>query len=206
GQIVARSIQLMLCIIELTSLDSADFDPNEAVEFEALCLLAEFLNAWLQPYINTDLSLSEQIESLVLCSHLCAGLYLQNGGSFVSNQLYAHIQATVKNAVLMVAKTRVINGKLKVFICLLGDDVLEALFGRSRMIGGHSPNCSVSQLRDRFVSAMNLDWIYDQYPEFERQPRRLNMRRMRDVDHLRPVHFKRELRAESCDLPKVWKS
>ncbi|KAJ7929792.1 hypothetical protein B0H13DRAFT_2310176 [Mycena leptocephala] len=53
---------------------------------------------------------------------------------------------------------------------------------------------------------MNLDWIYDQYPEFERQPRRLNMRRMRDVDHLRPVHFKRELRAESCDLPKVWKS
>ncbi|KAJ7929793.1 hypothetical protein B0H13DRAFT_2228459 [Mycena leptocephala] len=130
GQNVARSIQLMLCIIELTSLDSADFDPNEAVEFEALCLLAEFLNVWLQPYINTDLSLSEHIESLVLCSHLCAGLYLQNGGSFVSNQLYAHIQATVKNAVLMVAKTRVINGKLKVFICLLGDDVLEALFGR----------------------------------------------------------------------------
>ncbi|KAJ6586611.1 hypothetical protein B0H10DRAFT_2335394 [Mycena sp. CBHHK59/15] len=206
GQNIARSIQLMLCIIELTSLDSADFDPNEAIEFEALCLLAEFLNAWLQPYINTDLSLSEQIESLILCSHLCACLYLQNGGSFVSNQLYTHIQATVKNAVLMVAKTRVINGKLKVFICLLGNDVLEALFGCSRMIGGHSPNCSVSQLRDRFVSAMNLDWIYDQYPEFEQQPRHLNMRRMRDVDHLRPVHFKWELCAESCDLPKVWKS
>ncbi|KAJ6580330.1 hypothetical protein B0H10DRAFT_1962565, partial [Mycena sp. CBHHK59/15] len=138
GQNIARSIQLMLCIIELTSLDSADFDPNEAIEFEALCLLAEFLNAWLQPYINTDLSLSEQIESLILCSHLCACLYLQNGGSFVSNQLYTHIQAT--------------------------------------------------------------------YPEFEQQPRHLNMRRMRDVDHLRPVHFKWELCAESCDLPKVWKS
>ncbi|KAJ7021304.1 hypothetical protein C8F04DRAFT_1013482 [Mycena alexandri] len=124
----------------------------------------------------------------------------------MSNQLFAHIQASVKNAIMMVAKTRVINGELKVFICLLGDDVLEALFGRSRMIGGHSPNCSISQLRDRFVSAMNLDWIYEQYPEFERQPRRLNMSRMRHVDHLRPAHFKRELRANSCDLLKVWKS
>ncbi|KAJ7865520.1 hypothetical protein B0H13DRAFT_2670906 [Mycena leptocephala] len=183
-----------------------DFDPNEAVEFEALCLLAEFLNAWLQPYINTDLFLSEKIESLVLCSHLCAGLYIQNGASLMSNQLFAHVQASVKNAVLMVAKTRVINGELKGFICLLGDDVLEALFGRSRIIGGHSPNCSVAELRDRFMSAMNLDWIYEQYPEFERQPRRLNMSRMRHVGHLRPRHFQRELRAGSCDLPVIWKS
>ncbi|KAJ7827074.1 hypothetical protein B0H13DRAFT_2120048 [Mycena leptocephala] len=104
-----------------------------------------------------DLSLSEKIESLVLCSHLCAGRYIQNGASLMSNQLFAHFQASVKNAVLMVAKTRVINGELKVFICLLGDDVLEALFGRSRMISGHSPNCSVAELRDRFMSAMNLD-------------------------------------------------
>ncbi|KAJ7491375.1 hypothetical protein B0H11DRAFT_1859355 [Mycena galericulata] len=206
GQNVSGAIKLFLCIIELTTLDTEDFDPNEAVEFEALCLLAEVLNAWIQPYINTDLTLSEQIESLVLCSHLICGLYLQNGQSFMSNQLYAHIQASVKNAVLMVPKTRLINGELKVFICLLGDDVLEALFGRARMIGGHSPNCSVAELRDRFMSAMNLDWIYEQYPEFERQPRRLNMSRMCHVDHLRPRHFQRELRAVSCDLPVVWKS
>ncbi|KAJ7930176.1 hypothetical protein B0H13DRAFT_1702797 [Mycena leptocephala] len=124
----------------------------------------------------------------------------------MSNQLFAHVQASVKNAVLMVAKTRVINGELKVFICLLGDDVLEALFGRSRIIGGHSPNCSVAELRDRFMSAINLDWIYEQYPEFERQPRRLNMSCMRHVDNLRPRHFQRELRAGSCDLPVIWKS
>ncbi|KAJ7020557.1 hypothetical protein C8F04DRAFT_1241929 [Mycena alexandri] len=192
GQNVSGTIKLMLAIIELASLDKTNFDPSEAVEFEALCLLAEFLNAWIQPYINTDLSLSEQIESLILASHLCAALYLQN--------------ASVKNAVLMVAKTRVINGELKVFVCLLGDDVLEALFGRARMIGGHSPNCSIGELRDRFVSAMNLNWIYEQYPEFERQPRRLDLMRMRHVDHLRPRHFKRELCAKSCDLPVVWKS
>ncbi|KAJ7022129.1 hypothetical protein C8F04DRAFT_1402565 [Mycena alexandri] len=178
GQNVSATIKLFLAIIELTSLDKADFDPNEAIEFEALCLLAELLNAWIQPYINTDLTLSEQIESLVFLREKCG----------------------------FKAKMRVINGELKVFICLLGDDVLEALFGRARMIGGHSPNCSVAELLDRFMSAMNLDWIYEQCPEFEKQPRRLNLKRMRHVDHLRPRHFKRELRAKSCDLPVVWKS
>ncbi|KAJ7821756.1 hypothetical protein B0H14DRAFT_2599001 [Mycena olivaceomarginata] len=84
------------------------------------------------------------------------------------------------------------------FICsdlCLGDDVLEALFGRSRMIGGHSPNSSVAELRNRFNSAMNLDYI----PELERKPRCLAMFRMRHVDHLRPEHFKAELRADSCN-------
>jgi hypothetical protein len=92
----------------------------------------------------------------------------------------------IENAVLMVPKTRMINGELKVFICLLGDDVLEALFGRSRMIGGHSPN-STGGLRDRFGSAMTLDYIYEEHPEWERKPRRLNMFRMRHVAHLRPT-------------------
>ncbi|KAJ6574023.1 hypothetical protein B0H10DRAFT_1963829 [Mycena sp. CBHHK59/15] len=204
AQNVANSIKLLMCIVEIVELDPEDFDPSEVAEFEALCLLGELFDALLQPFINTELSLSEQIQSLVSFSHLLCALYVENGTSFIPNQLYADMQAMAKNAVLMVPKTRLINGKLKVFICLLGDDVLEALFGRARMIGGHSPNCSVGELRDRFSSAMNLDYIYECHPELERKPRRLNMTRMRHVDHLRPSHFKRELRADSCDLDKVW--
>ncbi|KAK6988921.1 hypothetical protein R3P38DRAFT_3438887 [Favolaschia claudopus] len=176
----------------IKSLDSDDFDPSEAAEFEALWLLADFIDAWLQPFINVELNLSQQIESLITAPHLLCALYLQNGPSFMPNQLYADIQASIKNAVLLVPKTRIINGKRKVFICLLGDDVLEALFGRSRMIGGHSPNSSVGELRDRFVSAMNLDYIYEQHPEWERQPQRLNMFRMRHNSGL------------SCDLKSCW--
>ncbi|KAK7007147.1 hypothetical protein R3P38DRAFT_3212810 [Favolaschia claudopus] len=203
GQNVSDAIKLMMSIIEIAKLDTEDFDPGEMAEFEALCLLGEAYNA-LQPFINVELTLSEQIESLVTASHLFCALYIQNGTSFMSNQLYADMQSMFKNAVLMVPKTRLVNGQLKVYICLLGDDVLEALFGRSRMLGGHSPNCSIGVLRDRFNSAMNLDNIYERHPELERQPRRLNILRKRHVDHFRPVHFKRELRADSCDLEKCW--
>ncbi|KAJ7761933.1 hypothetical protein DFH07DRAFT_867598 [Mycena maculata] len=194
AQDVPRAIKLLLCIVELQTLDSEDFDPSELVEFEALCLFGEAIDALLQPFINTELTLSEQIESLVRFAHLICALYLENGPSFLPNQLYGDLQAMVKNAVLMVPKTRIINGQLKVYICLLGDDVLEALFGRSRMIGGHSPNSSLGELRDRFNSAMNLDYIYEQHPELERKPRRLKLFRMRDVDHL----------PDSCDLEACW--
>ncbi|KAJ6629597.1 hypothetical protein B0H10DRAFT_1776067, partial [Mycena sp. CBHHK59/15] len=166
-QNVSTEIKLMLCIIELRMLDKDDFDPNKAAEFEALCLLGEVYDAWLQPLINVELSLSQQIESLIQASHLLCALYLQNQPSFMSNQLYADIQASIKRVILMFPKTWLINGQLKVFICLLGDDVLEALFGRSGMIGGHSPNCSIGELRDRFVSAMNLDYMHEHHPELE---------------------------------------
>ncbi|KAJ7741552.1 hypothetical protein DFH07DRAFT_778032 [Mycena maculata] len=178
AQDVPRAIKLLLCIMEIGKLDPEEFDPSEAAEFEALCLLGELFDAMLQPFINMELSLSEQIQSLIKFSHLLCALYIQNGTSFIPNQLYADLQAMVKNAVLLVPKTRILNGSLKVFICLLGDDVLEALFGRLRMIGRHSPNCSLIELRDRFASAMTLDHIFEEHPELERRPRRLNMFRM----------------------------
>jgi len=170
AQDVPRAIKLMLSIVEIGDIDPEDFDPSEAAEFEAIRLLGEFFDALLQPFINTELSLSEQIESLIKASHLLCALYLQNGTSFLPNQLYADVQAMIKNAILMVPKTRVVNGQLKVFICLLGDDVLEALFGRLRMIGGHSPNSSVGELHNCFCSAMNLNHIYQEHPELERNP------------------------------------
>ncbi|KAJ6553029.1 hypothetical protein B0H19DRAFT_1263450 [Mycena capillaripes] len=182
AQDVPRAIKLLLSIVELGQLDPDNFDPSELAEFEAICLLGELLDAWLQPFINA------------------------NGTSFLLNQLYGDLQITVKNAILMVPKTRLVKGQLKVFICLLGDDVLETLFGRSRMIGGHSPNSSVTHLQNRFNSVMNLDYIYEQHPELERKPRRLSMFRMRHVDHLRPEHFKAELRADGCNLQACWKS
>ncbi|KAJ7907243.1 hypothetical protein B0H13DRAFT_1583030, partial [Mycena leptocephala] len=203
-QDVPRAMHLILCIIEMGELDADDFDPSETAEFEAICLLGELFDALLQPFLNVELSLSQQITSLVKFSHLLCALYLQNGTAFMSNQLYAHLQIMSKNAVLLVPKTRLIDENLKVLICLRGDDPEETLFGRSRMIGRHSPNCSTGELRNRFSSAMNLDYIFERHPELERKPRRLNLFRMRAVDHFRPKDYIGDLRAGNCDVEKCW--
>ncbi|KAG5637042.1 hypothetical protein H0H81_005993 [Sphagnurus paluster] len=128
-QDVPRMVKLLLCIIGLRKLDKNELDPSEAAKFEALCLLGQAFDALLQPFININYSLSQQITSLAKFVHLISGLYLNNSTSFLSNQLYGDFQAVVKNAVLMVPKTHLIDPNLKVFICLLGDDVVKSLFG-----------------------------------------------------------------------------
>ncbi|KAK7015617.1 hypothetical protein R3P38DRAFT_2786566 [Favolaschia claudopus] len=102
--------------------------------------------------------------------------------------------------IFKIAHSKVLNPMLKVFLCLLGDDVLEILFGRSRMIGGHSPNHDVDELRQRICSALRVDKIFEKYPHLERRARRLRLVRNRDVDHLSPREWEGDLTAGSCDI------
>jgi hypothetical protein len=119
--------------------------------------------------------------------------------------LYSDLQCMVRTGIFRVAHTKILDPDQKVLLCLLGDDVLEVLFGRARMIGRHSPNVDVEELRDRFGSALRLDGIFETHPKWERQPRRLKFNRNRDVDHLSPRNWRGELRAVTCDLQVCWK-
>lgn len=205
-QNVSRAVKLLLCIVEIRTIDKSSFDPSEEAEFEALCLLGEMFEFLLQPFINPRLSLSEQITSLVTFAHISCGLFLQNSTSFLSNQLYGDLQAMVKAAILMVAKTQLLDPRLDVLICLLGDNPIEVLFGRSRMCGGHSQNCSISELWTRFCSAMNLDNVFRHHPELERKSRRLKLIRARDNDHVGPKQWTGEICARSCHIEACYEA
>ncbi|EEB90145.1 hypothetical protein MPER_11687 [Moniliophthora perniciosa FA553] len=123
----------------------------------------------------------------------------------MSNQLYGDLQAMVKNAIFTVARFLNLDPEMEVFICLLGDDVLETLFGRVRMIGGHSPNCNIYELRYRMASAKNVDAIFRRHPEWEKQPRRLKLFRGRDTDHIRPGQWKGRVKAKNChNIQERW--
>ncbi|KAJ6607970.1 hypothetical protein B0H10DRAFT_1672220, partial [Mycena sp. CBHHK59/15] len=112
----------------------------------------------------------------------------------------------IKAAILMVAKTRVLDPRLEVLLCLLGDNPIETLFGRTRMCGGHSPNCSISELWTRFCSAMNLDNVFRHHPELERMSHRLKLVRARDADHVGPTEWTGKISAGSCDIEACYDS
>ncbi|KAJ7046401.1 hypothetical protein C8F04DRAFT_1227534 [Mycena alexandri] len=203
-QHVPSTVKLLTLMADLRTLDSSDFTPAEANTYRALCILGEMFDALLDPFINPTLSLSEQIIQLAKFAHLACALFLKHGSDFMPNQLYGHLQAMVKSAIFKVAHSKVLNPSLKVFLCLLGDDVLEILFGRSRMIGGHSPNMAIDELRRRFGSALRVDQIFARWPHLEKLARRLALGRSRDVDHMSPRNFVADLTAGSCDLPLCW--
>ncbi|KAJ7789629.1 hypothetical protein B0H14DRAFT_2397295 [Mycena olivaceomarginata] len=133
-------------------------------------------------------------------------MFIKHESAFISNQLYGDLQCMVKNAIFQIAHSKVLNPYLKVFLCLLGDNVLETLFGRSRMIGGHSPNMAIDEFRQRVGSALRMDEIFRKYPWLERRARRLNLVRSRDVDHLSPDAWKGDLTAGSCDIRACYKA
>ncbi|KAK7005495.1 hypothetical protein R3P38DRAFT_3326476 [Favolaschia claudopus] len=206
AQNVSRAVQLLLCVAEIQTIPKDDLDPSEEAEFEALCLLGEVFKFLLRPFITPTLSLSEQITSLVTFAHLSCSLFLQNGTSFMSNQLYGDLQATVKAAIMTVAQTQTLDPLLDVLICLLGDNPVEILFGRTRMKGGHNPSCGFTEFLTRLGSSMNMDTVYDHHPELEKTPRRLKLVRGRDADHVGPKQWRGEISAGSCDLKACWEA
>jgi hypothetical protein len=188
----------------LRHINTSDLSPSERNTHRAFCILGEIFDALIEPFITPTLSLSDQIVYLVKFAHIACALFVKHDGDFLSHQLYGDLQAMVKNAIFKVAHSKVLNPLLKVFLCLLGDDVLEILFGRSRMIGRHSPNMAIDELHQRFGSALRIDCIFRKHPELERHARRLRLLRSRDVDHLSPREWKGDLTAQSCDLLKCW--
>ncbi|KAJ6559761.1 hypothetical protein B0H19DRAFT_1069490 [Mycena capillaripes] len=198
-QNVSNAVKLLLLITDVRHLDSAEFTSAESKTHRAFYLLGEMLHYLLEPFVNPVLSLSEQLTSLVKFAHITCALFLQNESDFIPSQLYGDLQCLVKNVIFMIAHSKILNPFLKVFLCLLGDDVLKILFGRSRMIGGHSPNMAIDELRRRFGSALRLDDIYRRRPHLEKLARRLMLVRSRDVDHLSPRNYVGDITAGSCN-------
>ncbi|KAF8867766.1 hypothetical protein CPB84DRAFT_1698363, partial [Gymnopilus junonius] len=164
-QDVPRAIKLLSLTADLRNLDPSDFDPSESNTHRAISLLGEMLEALVQPFVNPDFTISQQITSLVKFAHVSCALFLKHETDFMPQHLYSDLQCMVRTAIYRVAHTMILDPGRKVLLCLLGDDVLEILFGRARMIGGHSPNVDVDELRTRFGSALRLDAIFEAHPE-----------------------------------------
>ncbi|RXW14911.1 hypothetical protein EST38_g10936 [Candolleomyces aberdarensis] len=204
-QDVPRAIKLLVMVSELRNLSTARFDPTELETHRALSLLGEMLNALVEPFINPSFTITQQIKSLVRYSFLSCALYIKHEHSFMPSHLYSDLQSMVKTAVFRVTQTLILDPDLAVLLCLLGDNSLEILFGRSRMIGGHKPNFAVDEIGHRFSSCVCLSKLYLKYLHWERKPRRLKLVRNRDFDHLTPRCWKPSaIAASSCDISICW--
>ncbi|KIY63144.1 hypothetical protein CYLTODRAFT_403633 [Cylindrobasidium torrendii FP15055 ss-10] len=201
-QDVPRAIKLLRVTADLRHMSTVGMTAAQLDVHSALCLLAELLDALVEPFANPAMSLSEQITSLSQFSFILAALYSDHGNSFIPHPLYFDLQSMVKAAYARVVQTKLLNPEYNVFLCLLGDDVLETLFGRARMLGGHNPNGDVGEFRRRFCSSIRLDGIFRKWPHWEQISERLaiKMHRAADADHIVPRVCTGELRASSCDL------
>lgn len=85
-QNVAAAMKLLWLISRVflipEHLRNTKSNPTRASEFRALCLLGQIYDAVLRPFIDPNMSLTEQLVSLGRFGHLVCGLWLRNQRPF----------------------------------------------------------------------------------------------------------------------------
>jgi len=204
AQDVPRAIELLQTVHLLKDIPTSSFHPGQLSIHSAICLLGDLLNSLTQPFVNRTLSLSQQIEHLSHYAHLAFALYRRHTTSFASNQFYGDSQAMVKNALFVVAKHQIMSPTKPLYLTQLGDDRLESLFGRVRMIGGHNPNCDFKTLTERLAAALGITDIFLRHPSWDVGSRRLSMKRAQHLDHLKPSLWTGDVISGHVRLQSVW--
>jgi hypothetical protein len=114
-------------VADLRSLDISTFNPSKVRTVQALQLIGTLFYAMTEPFVNRNLSLSQQMMLLSQYAHIALILYRRHGTSFMSNQLYGDSQVMVKNTFFYLAKQILMDPTLPVLLMLSGDDRLENL-------------------------------------------------------------------------------
>lgn len=189
-QDVPCAVELMLAVIEFSNSqhalisDSFSVDVDTRADLTSISLLSALLQAILTPFIDVNLSLSQQFEHLSCYAHLAFAFFHAHHRSFMSYQLYYDTQTMVKNAFFCLAKQQSLDPYAPFFLGDVGDDPLEILFGRTRMIGGHNSACSYAQALDHLGAVKDIDGVFKHHSELDPGHHQLKLTCREGVDHI----------------------
>ncbi|THU83440.1 hypothetical protein K435DRAFT_689543 [Dendrothele bispora CBS 962.96] len=175
-------------------------------------LFYEFL---LLPYICIEFSLSEQLKRLSAAAFLLLVLYRHSGKRFIPTLLYQDLMITIKNVFFCVAKAKVDNPNGRFWLCLLGTNRLEILFGILRSVVGNDCNVDIFQLVHRITGSVEIANILAKHPEWDKTSRRLHVPPVNSqgnvilgaaIDHISPAVWKGDVRVSLVSLITCWKA
>ncbi|KAJ7800856.1 hypothetical protein B0H14DRAFT_2529225 [Mycena olivaceomarginata] len=152
-QDVPRAIDLLEALISLRDAKAPHEDIALASTLDSVRLLGHVFENFAIPFINPDLSLSEQVTMLSTYAHLAFVLFREYRLGFMWNQLYGDTQSTVKNIMFTVAKQHQRDPEGSGNANDDGDDPLEGLFSFTRMAGGHNSAMNYKQGVERSGAA-----------------------------------------------------
>ncbi|EJD45336.1 hypothetical protein AURDEDRAFT_64635 [Auricularia subglabra TFB-10046 SS5] len=187
--------------------------PGFAATRNALRTFGRLCYYLVMPYLQIDLSLSEQLEYLSAAAHLAIDAYTfdNSGKECMSPQLFLDIMHMVKNAYMCVAKVKVADPDGKFWLILLGTDRLETAFGILRTIVGNDTNADVLQKGTRVSHVVECANILARFPHWDRALRRLHASPVtasgemsRAADHVNPASWKGDVSVRTVVLQTCW--
>ncbi|KAJ7736281.1 hypothetical protein B0H16DRAFT_1326584 [Mycena metata] len=198
-QNVPRAYKLMRACISLGSLDVPPMDHGTR---RAFALAGEMWKAFLDPFTDGTLSLSESLSSLSKFAHLAFVFYRMHGSSFLSNQLYGDLQALVKAAFFAVAQQQILDPKMRFYLYQIGSDRLEEMFAEVRT-ESHDSNVDALQLSERLSDAADSVGIFNNHPEWHQG----HVRRSwsgKEADHVNPTFYTADMVVGNVVNHQAW--
>jgi hypothetical protein len=179
-------------------------NPNEKQDIKAIRAFAHLYGSFVEAFTNHTLSLSQQMRLLSTYSHLAMVMYRSDRQRFISSQLYADSQTCVKNMFFSLAKQQLLDPTKPFYLFMQGSDGVERLFAMMRMIGGHKPNVNLLELCQNLGRGMDIQHIFDKYPEWYSGHRRLSTARGDKADHLSARDWEGDVTAGCTNICRDW--
>jgi len=202
-QNVPKAVNLLQSLFDLVG-KKIDATPALVQRVQQIVFLVKVLSNFLFPFIQVNMSLSDQIRSLSTYAHLITALYLKHGTGFLTSALFADSQAIVKNIIFVVARLQSIDPDTRYFILLEGTDRLEGVFSHART-HDHARNFDILQLAHLKLSiGAEVNTIFERYPDLDRGHVRRNLVGARGVDHINPKSWFGNVRVGDVDLEKEY--
>ncbi|KAF9778154.1 hypothetical protein BJ322DRAFT_1147952 [Thelephora terrestris] len=202
-QNVPKAVALIQHLGQLRELETLSYTPSQLEEHHALTTLAEVLNSFTQPFIDVQMSLTDQLTSLVKYAHLAFFLYQKHGTQFMTSPLYSDSQATVKDIFFCVAKQKLLDSSKPFYIIQVGSDRLEACFCNART-QTHHRNFDILELSYKLAMASVISSIYTRHPDLDAGSRRLNLTNAIGVDHVNPKSWIGDVTVDNVSIQLCW--
>lgn len=177
--------------------------PGELKQRHALAFFAKFLSLFLLPFIKVDMSLSEQVRSLVTYAHVAVALYRKHGTDCLTGPLYTDSLCIVKDVVRAVARLQLIDPRLALYLIHIGTDRLEAVFSDVRT-QDHSRNFDSLQLCHKLATGSLVVATLERHPDLDRGSRRLNLLDAKGIDHVNVDSWIGNPTVGDCELFVEW--
>ena len=202
-QNVPKAVTLIQHLSHLQDLNTSSYTPSQLEEHHALTTLGEVLNSFMRPFVDVQMSLTEQLTSLIKYAHLAFFLYRKHGTQFMTSPLYSDSQATVKDIIFCVAKQKLLDPSKPFYLIQVGSDCLEACFCNART-QTHHRNFDILELSYKLAMASVISSIYIRHPDLDAGSRRLNLTNAIGVDHVNPKSWVGNVTVGDVSLELCW--
>ena len=202
-QNVPKAVNLIQTLNEQSDLTPDDANPTRLSRLNRVNLFAIILSKFLLPFVDVNMTLSQQIKSLSIYSHLITALYRKHRTSFMNSVLFADSQSIVKNIIFTVARYQILDKSIKYYVILEGTDRLEGVFSNART-QDHAHNFDILQLAHKLSVGAEINAIFERNPKLDRGHVRRNLHGARGVDHVNPKSWKGDVTVGNVDLLKEY--